>query len=117
MRKIGRYLVGLSVCQLLAACGGGDSEGSTVATDGNLMQTVEVEPGDDCEAGGFAIQRGVDADADGELVDDEIESEQFICNGADGADGVDGENGADGTDGEDGMPGADGTDGANGADG
>lgn len=55
----------------LAACG---DDGPT-----NLVQTQDEPPGQHCEAGGVAIERGTDRDGDGVLAGSEIESREYVC--------------------------------------
>lgn len=51
---------------------------------GRLVR-VDAEPvGEQCAAGGFAIHVGEDANGNGTLENDEIDSTQYACNGADG---------------------------------
>lgn len=78
---------------------------------GSVTRVTEVGPGEDCEAGGVRIEVGTDADRDGALDDDEVESAQYVCSGVDGADGAPGADGEDGTNGTNGVDGQDGEDG------
>ncbi len=71
------------------ACGdGSDSQSQTLPKP--IFQTAEEPAGDTCENGGVLILTGVDADEDGELSDEEIETTSAICNGIAGMDGANG---------------------------
>ena len=74
---------------LLTACGG-------VEGDAPLISTTTEAAGANCAAGGLRIDIGSDADDDGTLTGDEIDTTEYVCNGDDGTDGTDGEDGADG---------------------
>src|SRR5690606_15259801 len=66
--------------------------------------------GQTCQHGGILIQSGVDADNNGVLEGDEIETSLNVCSvaGTDGENGADGLNGAVGAEGAEGSPGAQG---------
>lgn len=55
-------------------------------TDGlnSLTNLTEVGPSDICEAGGFRIDAGIDANRNNVLDNYEIESTKYICNGENG---------------------------------
>ena len=63
---------------------GEDGEDGEAGPDGEspafIAETEEVEPGEDCQFGGQRVVTGVDEDGDGELSDDEVENEVFLCN-------------------------------------
>ena len=44
-----------------------------------LNRISEIEPGEECEAGGWVLEYGVDASGDGELGDDEIDNTEILC--------------------------------------
>lgn len=55
---------------------------------------VDDEPeGVNCEDGGLAVHTGIDDDEDGALSDPEIDTTDYICDGADGEDGAGGDAG------------------------
>jgi len=60
------------------------TEGS-IGTDGLnvLINTVEEDAGENCENGGILVSSGIDNNADGILGEDEILTEDYICNGVD----------------------------------
>lgn len=67
-------------------------------TDGanglNTLSLVSSEPsGANCANGGLKVELGLDLNQNGILDNEEIVSENFICNGVDGTDGTDGDNG------------------------
>lgn len=74
----------------LAACGAEGPQGKEgeqgpegeSGQDGanSLVETEEVEPGDDCPAGGVRVASGIDENDDGELSEDETDSTQVVCN-------------------------------------
>ncbi|MEM6533581.1 MAG: hypothetical protein AAF654_13230 [Myxococcota bacterium] len=71
------------------ACSGDDGE-SPLA----VIASVEaVEPGADCPAGGARVASGTDANRNGVLEADEVETTSFVCNGSDGTAGTDGTTG------------------------
>jgi|GEM_PF-1112263 len=91
-----------------------------------LIGVSDVDPGDDCAAGGKLVDVGYDLNGDEVLDADEVLYSTTVCGGADGATGAAGEDGdkgatgasgADGADGAAGAAGATGQDGADGADG
>lgn len=95
---------------ILAAAACSTSEDGTAA-----LLSFEDEPaGENCAEGGTRVLGGRDTDGDGELDDDEIEDETYICSGPAGGSGDDGSDGDDGADGSDGDPGAVGEPGAQG---
>lgn len=61
----------------LAACG--DSEPAEAPAA--LNRVVAEQPGKNCEAGGQAIQLGVDVNGSGALDDDEVKGTSYVCNG------------------------------------
>ena len=80
-----------------------------------VLRYVEGEaPAESCPNGGRVVLVGWDADADGELDDEEVAATVYACHGADGEPG---EAGLAGTDGAQGPPGQDGQDGQDGAQG
>lgn len=52
-----------------------------------VTRTSTEAPGSNCSSGGIRLETGRDADRDGILDNDEIESTSFVCDGAPGADG------------------------------
>lgn len=55
-------------------------------TDGNnglngLIKTLVEQPGENCTNGGFSVQAGLDANANGILDSNEISSTEYLCNG------------------------------------
>lgn len=73
-----------------------------------LASTESVGPGEECPAGGYRVDTGIDLNGNGVLETAEIQHTSYACNGLDGADGEDGQDGEDGEDGEDGQDGLDG---------
>lgn len=86
-------------------CNGGDGANGTNGTDGySTLSTVTTEaPGANCTNGGLKISLGLDSNQNRILDNDEIVSENYVCNGANGSDGSDGSDGSNGTDGSDGT--------------
>lgn len=93
---------------LLSACGGGGDAPAANGLTARILVSAEA-PGTRCRTGGFRIDAGLDADADGALSPAEATSTSHVCNGTKGTNGTDGTDGADGTDGTDGANGSDGT--------
>ncbi len=61
-------------------CNGADGQ-----TGANSLIRTETEPaGANCAEGGFRILFGVDTDGSGVLDDDEVQGEEFLCNGLPG---------------------------------
>jgi len=77
---------------------GADGEPGTTGSNGShgrdgqlrAVSVSEEGPGAHCEHGGFRIDIGLDADADGEPDADAELSTSFVCNGANGSDARDG---------------------------
>ncbi|MEQ3778315.1 MAG: hypothetical protein ABNH27_14500 [Alcanivorax sp.] len=82
-------------------CHGSDGVDGLLA----LASTEPVEPGEECSAGGYRIDTGIDLNGNGVLETAEIQHTSYACNGLDGADGEDGQDGEDGEDGQDGLDG------------
>ena len=81
-----------------------DSLKGSSGTDGDsgnqsLIKTTVEAAGDNCTNGGIKIESGIDANGDGTLDDDEVNTSQtkYLCNGTDGTDGTDGEDGINGS--------------------
>jgi hypothetical protein len=72
------------VAMLAAAC---------ASTPARLADVHPEPPGANCEHGGVAIATGDDANGNGRLDADEIESAEYVCHGDDGDDGGDGTDG------------------------
>lgn len=106
-----RLTAGLIAALALSACGGGGGGGSgnaalfvpvaqqpaTPATpapadaSGESTVLMRVKPeasGGNCALGGARVEAGLDADRNHVLVDSEVTSTQYICNGTAGADGL-----------------------------
>ena len=104
--------------EMLMYCNGSTLSpiGSTIPT--SIIDVVDATPAD-CATGGVTIIVGTDDNKDGQLNENEKDTDYHLCNGQDGmngADGSDGQNGADGNDGVDGTDGLNGADGVNGVD-
>ena len=104
--------------EMLMYCNGSTLSpiGSTIPT--SIIDVVDATPAD-CATGGVTIIVGTDDNKDGQLNQNEKDTDYHLCNGQDGmngADGSDGQNGADGNDGADGTDGLNGADGVNGVD-
>jgi len=82
-KKIITHL-GLSVIVGLAGCGGG-SNGPNLAIAISVLNSAPIAS---CPNGGITIQSGIDANGDQILNETEVNSSQFICNGATGAIGT-----------------------------
>jgi len=96
---------------MIVSCGGDGNNGKDGVAGLNTLIKVSDEPsGGNCKNGGKKIETGFDANADGNLDEDEImeNSTTYVCNGNDGIDGNDGENGDKGEAGQDGSDGKDG---------
>src|SRR5690606_29576528 len=94
---------GTRLCALVLLTTALGCEGS--ASQSGLVR-LDAEPaGNNCANGGSAVHAGIDADANGTLSDDEVESTQYVCNGAPGSEGPAGAGGAAGADGDDGDDG------------
>lgn len=98
LAKRARWLPGYAFALLLSACGGGGGGGSAPAlfpvpqpgTPAQSLVLMRVKPeaaGTRCGAGGARVEAGIDADGNNLLVDSEVSSTQYICDGAAGADG------------------------------
>lgn len=101
---------------LLSACGGGDDAPDARETTARVLISAEA-PGARCRAGGFRIDAGPDANANGTLDPNEVTTTGHVCNGRNGANGTNGTDGSSGVDGEDGTDGTNGSDGEDGTDG
>src|SRR6056297_1839786 len=66
---------------LIGACTG--SEGGQDGTDGltSLVEIGEEDAGENCTYGGQRLDSGFDADADGQLSEEEITITTYVCNG------------------------------------
>lgn len=85
-RSMIAWALTVAVCLWVGGCV------ESVETPGpSLVETEEVEPGDECAAGGRVIITGRDDDRDGELGEDEVDEESVVCHGEDGRDGEDGD--------------------------
>ena len=69
-----------------------------------LLQSTQLLPGDACPSGGATIATGMDDDKNGVLDEQEVVSQQTLCNGVNGAHGSDGDDGLAGIDGNPGAP-------------
>jgi len=91
MRKYGFVLFLLLSISIvtLSGCGGGGG-GQTAAANGSVVTSQGViGPGPECTYGGVAIEVGIDENGNGVLDSpDEVDSTEYVCNGADGAAGV-----------------------------
>ena len=70
---------------------GADGTDGTDGRNSVFRQSTEAA-GNNCANGGMKIEVGFDANANGNLDDDEVSATNYICNGESGADGV-GQNG------------------------
>ncbi|WP_436516188.1 DUF7151 family protein [Ekhidna sp. To15] len=80
-------------------CNGQNGANGSNGSNGlSTLSSVTTEPsGLNCENGGLKIELGLDMNGNGVLDNDEVVSENYVCNGSDGTDGNDGSNGADGS--------------------
>lgn len=62
-----------------------------------LSNVTTESPGLNCTNGGLKIELGLDINENGVLDNEEVVSENYVCNGSNGSDGNDGNNGADGS--------------------
>jgi hypothetical protein len=112
---------------ILTSCGGSGGGGSNDPANNNgspdspatansiASKTTPIAVGDaTCPFGGVMVYTGIDDNGNSQLDDDEVDSEQAICNGINGSDGVDGSNGTDGQNGANGNTGATGATGSTG---
>ena len=65
----------------------------------SLVSAFAEQAGENCVAGGIRLMFGIDADFNGALSAEEVQSETYLCNGLTGATGEAGTNGEDGEDG------------------
>lgn len=86
----------LGLLALLSACGGGDDAADARGTTARVLISAEA-PGARCKTGGFRIDAGLDADANGTLDPNEITTTGHVCNGRNGAKGTDGTDSTDGS--------------------
>ncbi len=88
-------------------CNGADGANGTNGANGfnTLSNVITEDPGPNCPNGGIKIELGLDTNENGSLDNDEVVSENYVCNGANGSNGSDGSNGSNGTDGSDGSDG------------
>lgn len=85
---------------------GGDEAGlDQSGVTAPLVRIEQLDPGDECAAGGVTIRAGVDADSDGALGDSEVEESFVVCNGPAGTEGATGSKGDAGEAGPAGAPG------------
>lgn len=65
--------------------------GCTQVTEeaGTVVEVDEIEPGEECAAGGERVTIGEDHDDDGALSDDEVDDQFVVCDGEDGEAGAD----------------------------
>lgn len=106
-------------------CDGADGADGDNGLDApaTLVTTADVDPGNECAAGGTRVEAGLDngdgdgVANDGVLQEGEVDVTTVVCNGVDGAKGDDGAAGVDGRGGVDGADGAKGEDGKDGLDG
>jgi alpha-tubulin suppressor-like RCC1 family protein len=54
----------------------------------SLVDVTPVAPGAQCPAGGYEVQAGVDGNGNGVLDPSEVQSTEYVCNGAGGQGGV-----------------------------
>jgi hypothetical protein len=67
----------LAALALLAACG--DTIVAPADPGAVVSRVVDEPPGANCAEGGTAVQSGLDADDDGMLDDDEVETTVYVC--------------------------------------
>ncbi|WP_462249967.1 DUF7151 family protein [Ekhidna sp.] len=89
-------------------CNGSDGSDGTNGTNGldgytTLSNIITEDPGANCANGGIKIELGLDTNNNGTLDNDEVVSENYVCNGTNGSNGSDGSDGSNGTDGSDGI--------------
>lgn len=86
-------------------CNGTDGADGTNGSNGfNTLSNVTTEsPGPNCANGGLKVELGLDTNRNGTLDNEEVVSENYVCNGADGNNGSDGSDGSNGTNGTDGI--------------
>ncbi len=77
MRKGVLYFVIVAACYI--SCGGPDG---SIGPDGlnSLIRTSNEPAGTNCQFGGLRIDSGLDSNADGILVDNEVSSTEYVCN-------------------------------------
>ena len=71
-------------------CNGLDAEITEPGTPLTDIQTISTG-GANCIDGGLLIRVGIDDDGDGNLSEDEVTAEEYLCNGRSGEDGSDGQ--------------------------
>ena len=81
----------LTLASSLVACDSHDKDGDADALPGlsSLVALSDEAAGENCANGGTRIDQGVDANRDGTLGADEIDSTDYVCNGVSGQDGSD----------------------------
>lgn len=79
-------------------CNGTDGSNGTNGSNGfNTLSNVTTEsPGPNCSNGGLKVELGLDTNRNGTLDNEEVVSENYVCNGADGNNGSDGSDGTNG---------------------
>ena len=91
-----RFLLSLTTCAVLGACGGGGDSDPVPAPvpSSPLAKTLAVAvsetTGTNCPYGGSKVSAGVDTNGNGVLDNSEVSSVQYVCNGAPGAQGAQG---------------------------
>ncbi len=77
-------------------CNGADGSAGADGTDGSTaLVSISIEPaGVNCTDGGQKVESGIDDDGNGVLDVAEVDSTNYVCNGADGSAGADGADGA-----------------------
>ncbi|HEX3775048.1 MAG TPA: hypothetical protein VHV51_11330 [Polyangiaceae bacterium] len=72
--------------------------GDAGANGSNALVSVDPESaGNHCEFGGIRVRSGIDTNDNGTLDDSEVQSTQYVCNGAPGSSGAAGNGGSAGT--------------------
>jgi photosystem II stability/assembly factor-like uncharacterized protein len=95
---------------LVAACGGGGSDGTAGTSGKSSLIALSAEPaGLHCTTGGQRIDSGLDSNASGVLDAAEVTNTQYVCHGTTGAAGAIGAAGSTGLGGATGSTGAAGT--------
>ena len=81
----------LTLASSLVACDSHDKDGDADALPGlsSLVSLNDEAAGENCANGGTRIDQGVDANRDGTLGADEIDSTDYVCNGDVGQNGSD----------------------------
>ncbi|MEQ9467855.1 MAG: hypothetical protein RLN88_10625 [Ekhidna sp.] len=76
-------------------CNGSDGANGTNGSNGysTLSNVISEAPGPNCANGGLKVELGLDTNRNGALDNEEVVSENYVCNGSNGSNGTNGNDG------------------------